>query len=324
MLLPENKAFDFLRNMSRYFWLLLVIFTLTAGVLFLDHFRTYTSQVTILVVHKNEKTAASADQVVNNIVELPKTLAFYNRLLKQFPEVRDPWMGMNDATRLALWNERVSVARIDKSGLIQLQINANSASDASLLAEKSAFNLFQIIGQYYDIRTEIDIRTVEPSITRVEITHPFGWFLASVSLGFIVSVIVSSGILMLSQMRGRAGTEGFSLSKKEPVKSVLMPVTFNAAPPEKTPARESVTYAKPSTNLPFLDEGMSLEDHLFGFQDTLPADHTENAQTDIAVVSQPTVSELPVKADTQEPVIHSEPTAEELKRRLNQLLKGGM
>jgi hypothetical protein len=328
----HTTPFDFLKNMPRYFWLLLAVFTVTAGILLMDHFRTYVSRVTIIVVQKNEKTAALADQTVDNIAELPKMLAFYNRLLKRFPEINDPWIGLSDDARRALWSQRVISERVDYSGLIRMQIEADTASDASLLSEKAMINLFETVGQYYNIRTEIDVRTVEPSITSVEIHNPFGWFLSSVSVGFVASVVVSSLIGVFSQgMMGRvrisAPFASGNSGKQEKVKTVLLPVTFDdVLSAEQTPLHEKLkTPIKTSVpNLPFLEEGISLEDHLFGFQGTPIDAPTEDISVHEFIISEAPTTNLPGGDESQKSTPLGEPTPEELKRRLNQLLNGDM
>jgi len=349
MPLPRKQAFDFLWNMPRYFWLLMIILTLTFGVFFTGHFRTYSSQVTILIVQKNEKTSASADQVVRTIAEFPKTLSFYNSLLKQFPEVKDPWIGMGDNERKNLWAQRVSVERVDESGLIRLQVNADTASDASLLAEKSATVLFSMIGRYYNIRTELDIRTIDPSITHAEIHSPFGWLLTSVSASFVVSSILSSMILVVSK-RVRNIRRTLFISQSQSTNVPLTPVVFDNTPQETTPLYRNFAPQFPNQfltpiqtppaptstqthQLPFLEEGVSLEDHLFGVQNSATAHPLEQVMQPIDAHSeqeQETTKEMMPTVEAQSEivstpsVIATEPTQEELKRRLNQLLKGDM
>ena len=377
MTLSTGKSFHFLRNMPQYFWVLLVIFTVTFGVLMLDHFRVYTSEVTLLVVHTNEKTSASAPQVVENIRELPQTLAFYNRLLAQFPEINDPWSDLQDDERKMLWLQKISVSKVNESGLITMKITADTALDAKLLAEKSTATLFQTVGLYYDIRNELSLRTIEPAVASVSIERPFGWFLASISAGFIAALTVSFGVLGLSLLTNRIRFIKPQAEKKETPVSTLRPVTFEALPQEKTTLYQKFGYQVPTkteakttfvrtpsavaedtlrqevntialektseltskpaalpkttesiAGLPFLEEGMSLEDMLFGTaplapDDTLqkPSSKVEEAIEEVSLpADMKTVDDegnLPLRQAT-------EPTPEELKRRLNQLLKGDM
>lgn len=366
-----------LQNTPRYFWLLFFIFSITAGLLFFDRFRTYSSEVTVIVMHRNDRTAAAADQVVNNIAALPRTLSFYDQLLKRFPEVNDPWSGMSDDERKTLWSERISVDRVDRSGLIRLKVDADTATDASLLAEKSTTNLFQIVGRYYDIRTEFDIRTVDEPIGHVEFSNPAAWFFSSLVSGLALTLIVSSFITLFSRGMDRARENMFSPREKsdtfsfpdESVSTETSVVTDDSVMESKPDtdkkseqtskddydfsrdledvemihpsqrvypqedvaneqsfvspeeSRQSVKPAASSSNLPFLEDGVSLEEHLLGVMNTLDseketADRDENA---------PEKTEENPSIDVEsKKSITAEPTPEELKRRLNQLLKGDM
>lgn len=353
----QKKPFDFFHTMPRYFWLLFIVFGITSGVLLVDRFRTSYSQVTVLVIHKNEKTAASADQVVDNIAEIPKMLSFYDRLLRRFPEIRDPWTGMSDDARQEAWADHIMVDRVDYSGLIRLEINADTASDASSLAEKVSTNLFETIGRYYDIRNEIDIRTVDGPTMRTQLRAPFGWFLSSVVSGFVLAMAVSGGIASIAvavgRLRERRGADrspklalekvsfpldggenapkpsGSSLYQEhrfvqqmtslsgksamaqppvEPVKDELDPFVDTEI---KSAPEKSVLVAP--RNLPFLEEGVSLEEHLFGSGQSVPSEPATEVSD---------VSDAPVEAAKEDVV--AEPTEDELKRRLNQLLRGEM
>ncbi len=345
MSFPYDTPSSVIKSAPRYFWLLFFIFTISAGVLFLDHFRTYASRVTILVIHKNEKTAASADQVVENIMEIPRTLYFYDRLLRQYPEVKDPWIGLSGAERESLWMERVSVERVDTSGLFRLSVDADSASDASLLVKKSAANLFQSVGRYYDIRTDIDIRTIDAPVASIRFSHPFGWFLSSLSAGFILAALVSSVFTVFSRNMDRFRRYGTALPtfKKVPDEDSVVDEVKSDQRIESFPKTESIATVseipmeaageKPepitvssepsfSSNLPFLEDGVSLEEHLFGASVSSMEPETEELNvSDPTSESAATKESLPVAEEKRASV---EPTPEELKRRLNQLLKGEM
>ncbi len=326
-MLQRTSIFDSIRTMPRYFWVLLYVFTITGGIVSLDHFRVYSSSATVMVIQKNQNALGSGDLLMETVAQLPTTLAFYDRLLLQFPEIKDPWSGMSAADREALWREHMASVRVDGSGLIRLQVTADTAADADFLTEKSTLNLFGMIGQYYDIRTEIDIRTIETSPAHAFIARPLGWFLMSISIGFVLAFTVSSAMARLfrssSSVRIRRSAQE-STPSLQPVTFPLTQVSSEPTPqptPEVLPEemvteKESAAPSSPINNLPFLEEGISLEEHLFGFA----AAHPETNETKS---DEPAVSYL---EPIEEPLLEkkSEPTPEELKRRLNQLLKGDL
>jgi hypothetical protein len=347
----------------------------------LSHFRVYSTQTTLLVVQKSEKTKEGYDQVIDNIAQLPGTLAFYDRLLQQFPEVKDPWASLSSEKRRSAWAQEVEAHRLAQSGMISLSIDANTAFDAKNLATRVNQNLFGMIGQYYNVRTEIDVRAVDAVITTVRVQNPFGWFLASVSAGFVASSVVSSILMAIRTTRLTLPAMHFGKKERalhedlQPLVPVTFATTLETLPQEETYEREGVTQetapehisvsaktneddamefawqqaqlipmgkswttetvapekqpvepkraTMPTTsasqeeaqdalssvqNLPFLEEGMSLEEHLFGQQAKV-----NFAKNEIEILAENTK-----KMDTQK----KEPTPEELKQRLNQLLHG--
>jgi hypothetical protein len=359
------------KELPPHFRSLFVVFFLLFLVLFMDHFRVYHSRVTLLVIHKNEKTAAAADQVVETVAQLPQTLSFYEQLLSRYPEVSDPWKGYSAEDREALWREHVFATRTEHSNLVNVELVADSADDAASLARKVAAGVFQAVGRYYNVQTEIDVRLVNGPVTYASLDRPFGWFFLSLGLGILTGFGVASGVQrfgrMVPTLLGRrqevsakiqqmmkpeerdyiaaqhhiappATTSSPQLSKQKPeeVHHVEMPhasvsrlaFTLPASPvfeapassvePQRPRAEKVIKTTKPAVvsggaksgapaNLPFLEDGVSLEQYLFSGQ--AAAGDAQEKKDEVAL-------------ETEETKEHREPTDEELKRRLNQLLRG--
>lgn len=385
----------------QYFWVLFVVLSVAFSILFLDHFRVYVSQMTLLVKHKSEQSAILADETLDNLRVLPETVAFYDQLLSRFPEIRDPWAGMSQDKRQELWAEHVRVERHSESGFVTLSVTADTSGDAALLSRKVALNLIQSMGRYYDIRTDAEVYISNGPVTSTEMYNPFGWLMLSVGLGFVAALAIASGAEKI--FRGiDARTSGISGNKvSQKIQSLLTPTNdyFEVArsqmaghpipsvvkadlPSEKKetvapvaveqPAKEAETArveavssqkevvpqlekksveakapalgsgrmrpsppsavskplvqtapVKASTprNLPFLEEGMSLEQYLF--QNTTPEAVVEREDSEEKGTASVAASEeVALEAVNAEDDSRREPTAEELKRRLNQLLRG--
>lgn len=350
------------QKLPYYIWILSIVFIAAFGVMYLDHFRMYRSQVDILIIHKNEKTSASADQVVNNVAEIPKTLSFYNRLLKQFPEIHDAWVGMSDTDRQEEWNAYVHVERIDKSGIIRLEVDAANKEDAAMLVEKSKQNLFQIIGQYYDIKNELDIRAVNGPITNAVLYSPIGWVISTLASGLVATLILIGAFRLINQKKniflGKRSSDVaknmFQEEKRKPAAPFAPPiaVTFplkGISIDQSSLPQKPVTASLPSTpfsekgevvkqeaaqgDLPFLEEGLSLEQYLFGKQEEVSqgevtdifddAEKRASSEESNAMRGADQKSEdKQITADKETIARTVEPTKEELKQRLNQLLRG--
>jgi hypothetical protein len=366
-------------KLPRYVWPLAAVFFIVVSVLLLDHFRTYSSEVTLMVVHKNERMAGAADQVVETVARLPLSLSFYDQLLKRYPEVEDPWTGYGAPDREALWAEHVSTERLGKSNLIKVRVAADTEEDATLLAKRVAANVFQSVSRYYDIRTEVEVRSVDGPVTAPGLDHWAGWILLSVGLGFSLAFALASGFERLSDgfdalprtvpaadpdlsakirdmlrpkkedyasLKGQLalgssaplhGTASDDRDRNRIDRSFVPPSADAAQPVEVSregapeasgtePVRnaELKEQADPSaeeepvpprpaapSNLPFLDEGVSLEQYLFR---NAPDSGRESEGGESLEASS--------KAGSPPGSVRQEPSEEELRRRLNQLLRG--
>jgi capsular polysaccharide biosynthesis protein len=358
---------------------LFLVFFLVFLMFFLEHFRVYSSEMTFLVAPKSEKTAGAAEMTVNSVAGIPQTLSFYDELLARYPEITDPWKVYSSKKRQAFWSDHLTVDSKDESGLVTVRIKADSASDATMLANRVKDNFFQVIGRYYDIRNDIDLRKVDGPVTEAELYHPLGWIVLSLGFGFLLAFGAASVIENLygaleypAQASGeisarirrmlKPSKEDYLAVKSQlpfeikpvvpkeafPEKGVeenvreeqekpavpslpdavaAIPALQAAAAEAKIPAvLETTPVAAPQehaaavmpeskssapANLPFLEEGISLEQYLFAGAELqeAPKEKVEEKAAD-AVSRQ------------EEQSSRQEPTEEELKRRLNQLLRG--
>lgn len=361
-------------SIPRYFWVLFMVFSVTSSFLLVDFFRLYAADITILAVHKNEKTSSQTAQVVRTLVEIPKTLGFYNRLLVNYPEIKDPWTSLSSNERESAWAERISMKQIESSDMMVLSVSAQTASDATFLTEKSANTLFRLAGQHYDLRTDLDLRVLERREAHTIIASPFLWFVSSVLSGAVFAFTISSIMQYIFSM-----IEKFSLRRKELQKMVPgQPVHFDDMKQSEVADKQTevvkneigqsqsnetaeLPIVSPKTsNLPLLEEGVSLEEYIFGAthnasqnmiqaQDNT-AEEVLSSETHTAAI--PSAFDMPVDTiperdgilnteqtqeteqkitqkneDTKtsslhETQLHSEPTLEEYKKRLNELLRG--
>lgn len=170
-----------------------MVLSMTFFLLFIDSFKTYNSEISILVNVKSKVALENKKQIIANIIELPKTLSFYDRMLKYNSDVRDVTLGITPNKRKALWNEMISVEKSsENSSVIKVSITADREADSKLLAEKSVRTLFDSVAFYYDIKNDIDLRIIDGPISK---TQFFGWYwflLVSFFLGFIIAKLINN------------------------------------------------------------------------------------------------------------------------------------
>ncbi len=189
---------------TTWFSVLALFFVGVFGFVLLDRFRGYEAEVSLLVMPTSNQRAA-ADQVVENIAVLPSTLSFFDALLAS-----DERLAENSAfdeesagARLAAWKRMLSVKRQGDSGVITYTVQAENQEEATLLARQMSTVLFQKIGTYYDIRTDVSLRLIQGPLVRSSLSAPFTWIVLSVGAGMLAALCVTAlGSLFQSVFSG--------------------------------------------------------------------------------------------------------------------------
>ena len=379
MLPPLNKTL---------FSVLALFFIGTAAFTSLDTFRGYQAEMTVLVLPLGVSQTPS-EQMVENIALLPTTVSFFDALLASDERLTE-FSALDEQpvnTRALRWNEMLSVERQGGSGIITYTIEANTQEEAVMLARQMAQVLFQKVGTYYDIRSDVSLRLIEGPLVRASLTSPITWIIISIGIG----VVLAMGLMLLGNLlrlaigtprRKTVSANDDITPLSRPIETTLpsihpdtfipkkptvffseesetrareekraynpyliTPSTQPATAPAKqsTPATETlkadqpvslpteelpkkivsplptpmfITKAEAPSNLPFIDEATFL------------------AQFSAATESEPETNQSTPKTETLEPVnteqdvtttpaLPEEPTMEDYRRRLNELLKEG-
>ncbi len=312
-----------------------LIGSFVSTLLLLDRFRSYEASLDMIVLPRSEQGAIEA------------------------PAVRDALMllgGQKDF--LYTVNETADTSVVDFAPTGQTSFQIRTVSDTPIDARDGAVatsqELFGLVGKYYDIRNDIAVRSIGSPEVRTVVAHPILLIGSGILSALIVACAFFLGILSLARI-------AFSVRGKEMVasaESVFPVVREDMVPYEETPpvfSPEMFVPKKTETkffsfepssisrekdyahfnrgpapaNLPIaMDESEALPDFLF------PEKSTE---VDAPVVSE--VSNEPAPLIPDSPVMEStmvddapmeslpvdrEPTPEEYKRRLNELLSGKM
>ncbi len=350
----------------RSFFVTLFFVTLAALLFWLDGFRSYESEVRVIVIGKSAGIAT--DQVVENLAVLTSNLSFYERVLSGNDLIDDDFAGFSPDKRKTLWNEAVTAKRSEGSSVLVITARQDSAEKAKLLSEETVKTLFSVASFYYTIQTDVDMRIVDGTIIKTTLRSPFQYVLTSFGSALVLTTVFFSLLSVAPVLFGghrsvekrsikapsetslekeyqdftlgsavpyidprkfvpaRPKTLSFESSHEEQLirQEILAPLT-NQALEEKEIAVE----ASSERMLP----GMDVENLPFEFEE-IP--HTEGMirNTDMpdealifsGVESAVEEKVAPVQEVVEEivpPVKTGEPTIEEYKRRLNELLSGG-
>jgi hypothetical protein len=336
------------------------IFSLLFFFALLDSFQTYTSEMLIMVNAKSAISLNQQTQIVSNIVELPTTVAFYNRLLKTNPDIRDIFANYSLPQKKVAWNKMLSVERTNLDGsIIRVAITTKLQSDAEKLTQKVVRTIFDSTAFYYDVQKDLDLRIIDETITRVQISHASLLIVLSLLLGFFVSGIVQFVLMGNSQRIFSNGQlskvssffdfkKNFSLpqntiaisSDLSEIQSIEEPYVFEQAIQPENSAPEvaseevinenfqeikKITKKLEPSKYPNFPEVPVASRSVSGAPSNLPVADDEYYTQDI-----PQFGEIqPIALDEILPVAQEEkidsskePTPEQLKARLNQLLRG--
>lgn len=319
-----------------------IIFFLLA----VDSVKTYRSEILILVNLKSEIAIKQQEQLLDTIVELPKTLSFYDQILTKNKNVRDLSENLDPDKRKDFWNRMLSVSRAGKNSLIfKISISTKSASDSAQLSSKTVRELFDRIAFYYDVKKDFDLRIIEKPIARTEVSA-WAWILiASFAGGFGVAMILNSllGPAVREKTEEKEENDSnlvFDFGKKAKVSvgqgvEKLRRLYQSDAPfvfEEKKEAVSEISQVDPQ-----LQEMKKLTKQMepskypnfpeMPVTGKVKASAPENlpiADDDFFADIPEVKKEIPEELVAEESVVDGkrEPTKEELKERLNQLLRG--
>lgn len=337
MFLTVLNKFFISSSSKRAFIVTFVFVTFAASLFWLDFFRSYRAEVMVLVISKTE---TSSQEVAENMAEVTLTLSFYERVLADNDLIDDDFEGYAPDKRKALWNDIISVRRQEKSGVLILETKGDAPEKAKRLAKQTAQTLFSIAGLYYNVKTDIDMRVIDGPIVSYRLAKPFLFSATSILTGLIITTLFFFVLNAISQFiaRQKTGIERTHIEFKvgetvpwiDPRKFVPEKpagLSFENNHEEKTTvfpahAPQYVVHAPAPSNLPVAPEETELPT---ADEQELPFEFETSLQESDEMFSTEQGESLsfPVRGEHSiEQPKRDEPTAEEYKRRLNELLAG--
>lgn len=177
---------------AKLFVILALLAAIVAFIVIINQSRAYKTELDILVLPRNEKTAQSLDQTVESIKQIPLSLSFYNKMLEANKDIEDGANGLPDYKRKAHWNSKISTERIGRSGIIKLEVFDENQWQSEILAYQLKNDIFTVISKYYNIKLDLEPRLIDGPITQNTISSGFWTTLAkSIGIGFVVSLVIT-------------------------------------------------------------------------------------------------------------------------------------
>lgn len=318
-----------------------IILSATFFLFLSDYFKAYSSSITIFINTKSESSASRDEEIIENISEFPKMLSFYDRLLENNSDIRDIAKGEDQDNRKSAWNSMLKVKRIEDSSMLEISINSSYESDSRVLVQKTARTLFDVTGAYYDIKNDLDLRIIDGPVSK---TYVRGWFWIlpiSIAMGFSIAfflqnILIGIKNIFISKNRNVFGAKKtFDFKKQESqsateemeaLKSLYLSSDIgseflkkendNRNEPQVSDyglrEMKNITKSIQKDKYPNFPEMPIHEVKKSGAPENLPIaeEYMEGQSVREDINNKPRVE------------IHREPTAEELKERLNMLLRG--
>ncbi len=312
-----NEKFEKERfRLPSYYFVVAAIFSAVFFFMLLDYFKAYRSEVSILFIPRSEKAIAQASYISENLIRIPKQLSFYEKILADNKEIVDQFAGKSPDERKNLWNSDLSVKREDGSTIFNISVVSKNRDDSLKLARQTVYSLFDTVSRYYDIKTDVDLRIIDGPVASPYAKNLHWVILISIALGLAVSFLlyfifyVWDRFIKIPKARISPKKE-IRLEQELPRQEELFPPI-----PEKTVTAEKKAVAP--SNLP------TVEDFY------LPYDHEEPFTPEMIEKikeTQPSEAQEPTEEELKERLKQlvrekNEPTEDELKERLNQLLRG--
>ncbi|MCX6761492.1 MAG: hypothetical protein NTY33_01415 [Candidatus Moranbacteria bacterium] len=301
----------------------------------------YQSETDILILPKNETVARNLDSVVGNFQQILTTLAFNDRL-SDGSEALAQGVDLPNYKRKEFWNSKLAVERMGASGVIRIKNFDTDSSLAQELNSDTVENLITIASNYYNVRTDLELRIIDGPIMKKIVAQNLILTIAQSVLWsvlvYLILFLLFPFIFIKKEEKKRA-IPGRDFSRNIPSLqkplSAVLPEEENyfatknffgqAKKVEKVSIVEKTVPQKNSFSLPTFPS--------FGKKAPTPANLpvSEDAVPDIFRQKEVAIEEVEkeITAPTekskteQEEYISREATPEEVKARLNRLLGGG-
>ena len=331
--------------MDKQAWLKKIVFALILFVFILifniNNNSVYESETKVLFLPKNELIGQEIDSVIANFEQIISSLAFCDRLSDQndsFEDVQD----LPNYKRKEACNAKLEVSQLGKSATVSIK---NFDKDSVLVRElndDTVNNLIAVTGKYYNIKSDLELRIIDgPIIKKGVLRNVFYIILQSLFWAIIIFVCVFFLIpfIFIKKEKKIRQIPNTDFAQKAPFKKTVAPVVFPAPEEENYFSTKNFfkTYAVPSvgkkastpTNLPISEDevpdifrekapAVKVENPLYE-KNMQEAERVEekNMQEEVKKVE-----EKNIQAEKKAEYVPHEATLEEVKERLNKLLRG--
>lgn len=303
------------KQLKFYIWLSAAFMAVTFIAL-INLNRTYKAETDVLIIPRNDAVSKNISQISNSVKEIPKTLSFYDRLLISNEELDDEAKELPDYKRKAYWESKIRTEQIDDSSMIKITVFDKSQTRSEDLSRQAGLEIAGVMSQYYNIRTELELRITDGPIISYGLEKSlWALILESILGGILAAFMVYITNNFLEMLGIGTKSQGKKLSaaiRKLPGKIIKPgeePIMFD----KKPSGLEKRTRLHPEK------ESFFLTGKRAAAPENLPI--AEGPVISGANI-EPAKAEKMEKSEISEKPVIREATPEEVKERLNKLLRG--
>lgn len=306
----------------KYFFAVAVLVSVICFGIFLSNNSVYRGEAEVLLIARNSIIDEKIDALAQDAQNIPLTLSFYDRLVRS-GKIESLVQNLNPGERKDYWQYQITTERISDSHIIKITAYDSNEERAGELADIYARQLTETLAGYYNIRTQLDTRIIDQSITHFDFRRSV-WPQAAKSIfwGIVAGMIDILLISVLPQTNLKSNRLNFGRKiftfHTSTLENQEEPDYFPPAVSKKNEEKRIITPEKKSSapeNLP-----LASEEEMKIFEQKLYANGKKESskKEDEALI----VDEL--QKDKPKEDIFREATPEEVKERLNKLLSGKM
>jgi hypothetical protein len=133
--------------------------------------RVYETETQILILPQNIILASNQKAVIENFENILESLSFYDSLSKKIGN--DEMQFISNEKRKEFWNSQITSEQIGESGILKITTFGQTKADSIDLNQETIKHLVLTIGQYYDIKKDLELRIVEKPLTKATVKN--GW-----------------------------------------------------------------------------------------------------------------------------------------------------
>ncbi len=310
---------------TRTFLVTLVFLILASALFWLDYFRAYETEVNVLFVTEEKHPAPV---VADSLEAIMKTLTFALRAEADMSEgVLLPVTDSKDEQK-AFWNQHLTVKTSKESGILVFAQKGDSEAESRQKAEATLKTLMVATNLYYGESRQVELRVIDKPLTRIVVSSWVHYGLAVLATAVLLTVVFFGSLMLLTRKTTKTLPViethiGEAVPWLDPQKFVAVKpesLTFQETLPEIGTEEVATVIPKPSVKK--AEKAAHAPSNLPVMSGALPQFGIEEVDlvTEATVPEQEEMMHEEEKVATFDPTV--EPTVEEYKRRLNELLKG--